>query len=148
MHLLIASAALGTVLEAPAPSPLALRLVPRKGEVLVGEPTKVEVRWSSRVALQVSTEHLQLWLDDGDGARLWREARDAREPIAGVLRPPQRLTPGSTIKTSYVVGATGSITGGYRLAFPRVGHYRLVAKYRVDDLAASSNTIVMRAEAP
>jgi len=91
MHLLIASAALGTVLEAPAPSPLALRLVPRKGEVLVGEPT---------------------------------------------------------IKTSYVVGATGSITGGYRLAFPRVGHYRLVAKYRVDDLAASSNTIVMRAEAP
>jgi hypothetical protein len=140
--------ALGTVVEPAAPSPLTSSLVARKTELLVGEPTKVEVTWSSTAALEVSTEHLQMWLDDGQGARVWSEARDARDPIGVTLRPPQTLTPGSTIKTSYVIGATGSMTSGYRLAFPKVGRYRLTAKYTVDSLSASSNTVVLRTDVP
>jgi hypothetical protein len=138
-------AALTYVFAAPLSPPLSLQLVALKAQIIVGEPVMVDVLWSSSEQVYISRPRLKILLNDGSGFTRWSETPQV---YALDLDAFQRLLPGRTISTSHLLGATGPFAGVYRLAFPRAGQYRVVAKYDTDGIDTTSNEITITVVPP
>ncbi len=140
------------LVTAPEKSPgaLSLELTAAKTRVMVGEPAKLILKWTTRERLLVATGSVVLKIDDGSGFRPWTEAKFG---TAFVLETPAYLSPGEVQKTSLVLGVAGGPSlpekgpnpaEGFRFAFPRAGEYRV----RVDYERTWSNTVVISAVQP
>ena len=110
----------------PGPMPLSLHAEAAKTVIAVGEPIRVEVKWSSPVPMDVTTDYATPFVDSGGGYERWNETTLTTDVRSSTPRP---VGPGAPRWTSYVIGARGPYDGQYVLAFPQPGMYRVVVRY-------------------
>jgi hypothetical protein len=136
-------------LAAGSVTPVHLQVAASKSSILVGEPVKLVLTWSTPEPTEVDPCAIHLFLD----GRVYHEAAIGTSETFCVNRP---LTPASTIKTIYIVAATGSMkTDGSRdfsLALPKPGRYHVYVTYDFmvggEHRTLDSNDLVIDAQQP
>ena len=108
---------------------LKLELSAAKSRILIGEPLRTVMTWSTTQPAWVATDAV-LWINDGGG---FVEHRETRWSTASALIVPQPLKPGDLLTAVQVVAVSGGRHCGDRLcdvrfAFPHAGRYELRAR--------------------
>jgi hypothetical protein len=131
---------------------LQMKLTTAKSKILVGEFTKVRLRWIPLKPIEVLFGAEEVLIDDGSGFRDHVEADLAEEAIVAA---PSQLAPGRDALTEYTVGLEqidispdlsgfDAINASLKFAFSRPGRYRVKVRYT----QAESNGVEIEAVAP
>jgi hypothetical protein len=107
----------GRTSEPPA---AALKLRALQGQILVGEPEKVSIVWSSNTLVTINRTGTYMFLDAGEGFSMYR-------PDPGPAHSDQLLSPQLPIFMTDVLSAyaTDGTREHFAFAFPKPGRYRL-----------------------
>lgn len=147
---------LGAVLLASAANAIGLSVTAPKTDVLIGEPVKLELRWSVPRDIDVHLDNeafglrfLQVWIDAGGGPQRYCEA--ARAPNEGLtVRMIPKTNRDFTQNVVLVWGmyATDCRNGGDSPPLPTVGKYGIKLSYDDGRQHAESNVVAFTVKEP